>query len=436
MSVFRFLLVSILLSLGMMVSAQNVFSLQDCINYAKDNSLELRDYTLQQRELEENVRNERHKFLPIINTELDNGLSTGFQQVFTEDMAGVYQSVSSYSNAVSFYISLPIWDASAQRTLVRLKRKVVNEMEQRKAASKQSLKMDVIEKYYTLALAKLRRKLAEEQLMLQDSVLDVSRRMYNLGLRAYKDVVDAEANLERNRQTLMEEEHNVITSLTDLKHVMNFNGDMDIHMIIEDEDATLFLPFDELERFAFQRNHTLRAAELKIVSASLERKSISRQRYPSLTLNFQAGTSAQQLFNLPNAKMTKQWHHNAYLMTTLTLKVPIFNRLNVRSQLRKADIEVVRMQTALEKESTELRHELKVLYEDMQKCERLVPQIKQVERLTHEQYNLALKDYSCGNIPSYGLYTYMNKWVDAALKLAQANVEWYYKRQMLKTLIE
>ena len=425
--IFRIYLTFFLLSLGMIVSAQNVFSLSDCITYAIDNSLELRDYTFQLRESKEDEMYERHKFLPSINAELDNGVSTGFQQVFTEDLAGAYQSVSSYSNVVSFNVSLPLWDASAQRTLVRLRRNNVNEMEQRKAACEQSLKMMVIEKFYTLALAKVRRQLAEEQLVLQDSVLDVSRRMYELGLRAYKDVVDAEAN---------QEEQSVMTSLTDLKHVMNYKSDMDIYRVIEDKDTTFFLPLDELERLAFLHSPALRVAESKIVSASLERKSISRQRYPSLTLNFQAGTSAQQLFTLPNTKMTKQWHHNAYQMTTLTLKIPVFNRLNVRSQLRKTDIEIARMQTVLEKECTELRHELKVLYEDMQKCERLVPQMRQVERLVHEQYAMALKDYSCGNIPSYGLYTYKNKWVAASLRLAQANIEWNYKRQMLKTLIE
>lgn len=436
MNIFRIFFTSFLLSLGMIVSAQNVFSLSDCITYAIGNSLELRDYTFQQRESKEDVMYERHKFLPSINAELNNGISTGFQQVFTEDLAGAYQSVSGYSNAVSFNVSLPVWDANAQRTLVRMRRNAVNEMEQRKVVCEQSLKMEVIEKFYTLALAKLRCQLAEEQLVLQDSLLDVSRRMYELGLRAYKDVVDAESNRESDRQTLMEEEQTVMISLTDLKHVMNYKSDMDIYMVIEDKDTTLFLSLDELERLAFLHSPALRVAESKIVSASLERKSISRQRYPSLTLNFQAGTSAQQLFTLPNTKMTKQWHHNAYQMTTLTLKIPVFNRLNVRSQLRKTDIEIARMQTALEKERTELRHELKVLYEDLRKCKRLVPQMRQVERLVHEQYVMALKDYSCGNIPSYELYTYKNKWVGASLRLAQANIEWNYKRQMLKTLIE
>ncbi len=436
MNIFRIFFTSFLLSLGMIVSAQNVFSLSDCITYAIGNSLELRDYTFQQRESKEDVMYERHKFLPSINAELNNGISTGFQQVFTEDLAGAYQSVSGYSNAVSFNVSLPVWDANAQRTLVRMRRNAVNEMEQRKVVCEQSLKMEVIEKFYTLALAKLRCQLAEEQLVLQDSLLDVSRRMYELGLRAYKDVVDAESNRESDRQTLMEEEQAVMISLTDLKHVMNYKSDMDIYMVIEDKDTTLFLSLDELERLAFLHSPALRVAESKIISASLERKSISRQRYPSLTLNFQAGTSAQQLFTLPNTKMTKQWHHNAYQMTTLTLKIPVFNRLNVRSQLRKTDIEIARMQTALEKERTELRHELKVLYEDLRKCKRLVPQMRQVERLVHEQYVMALKDYSCGNIPSYELYTYKNKWVGASLRLAQANIEWNYKRQMLRTLIE
>ena len=168
--IFRIYLTFFLLSLGMIVSAQNVFSLSDCITYAIDNSLELRDYTFQLRESKEDEMYERHKFLPSINAELNNGISTGFQQVFTEDLAGAYQSVSGYSNAVSFNVSLPVWDANAQRTLVRMRRNAVNEMEQRKVVCEQSLKMEVIEKFYTLALAKLRCKLAEEQLVLQDSL--------------------------------------------------------------------------------------------------------------------------------------------------------------------------------------------------------------------------------------------------------------------------
>lgn len=421
--------------MGTMSIAQNVLTLRDCITYAVTNSLDLGDYTLQLEDSNEDVRNERHNFLPSISMELNNSFSTGFQQVFTKDVAGTYQSVSSYNNAVTFYISLPIWADSAQRTLIRLKRKSSDVIAQKKADCEQSLKLDVIERFYALALAKLRQQQAEEQLALQDSVLSVSQRMYEVGQRAYKDVVDAKYNLENDRQNLMGEEQNVLLALRKLKRVMNYKVDMDIKIENEANDTIMVLSFNELEQLAFQHSPSLCLAELQIVNASLKKKTISRQRYPSITFNLQAGTSGQQLFNFPNDKMTNQWHHNAYHVASLTLQIPIFNRLNVRSQLRKADIAVLRMQTALEKERTELRHELQMLYQDIQQCNRQIPQKECLEKLAREQYNLAIKDYTRGNIPSYSLNAYKNKWMIASLSLAQAYIESRYKKQVLNVLI-
>lgn len=78
----KILLLFILLAIQILAKGQNkTLSLPECIVYAITNSQEIKDYNYQISSTSHDVKNEKRKFLPSISAQLNNGITSGFQQV-------------------------------------------------------------------------------------------------------------------------------------------------------------------------------------------------------------------------------------------------------------------------------------------------------------------------------------------------------------------
>ena len=130
--------------------AQSHLTLRECIDYAVCHDVELKDIEAQRLDAAADVRMERNKFLPSVNARLTNGLSSGFQQVLTKEMAGKYESVSSYNNSAQLSVSVPVWSADAQLLSLKLQRKNGQVVDARKAERELSLKMEVVRTVLTI----------------------------------------------------------------------------------------------------------------------------------------------------------------------------------------------------------------------------------------------------------------------------------------------
>lgn len=126
------------------IHAQSPFTLRQCIDYAVRHDVELKDLEAQRLDAAVDVRMERNKFMPSVSAQFTNGLSSGFQQVLTKEMAGKYESVSSYNNSAILSVTVPVWSADAQILSLKLQQKKGQIVDARKAERVLSLKMDVV----------------------------------------------------------------------------------------------------------------------------------------------------------------------------------------------------------------------------------------------------------------------------------------------------
>lgn len=418
------------------IHAQSPFTLRQCIDYAVRHDVELKDLEAQRLDAAVDVRMERNKFMPSVSARFTNGLSSGFQQVLTKEMAGKYESVSSYNNSAILSVTVPVWSADAQILSLKLQQKKGQIVDARKAERVLSLKMDVVRRFYAVLLAKNRVEEALHQLEQQDTVLYVSNRMFELGLRAQKDVLDAELNREQDCYTLLQEQNAYEMSMIELRNVMSYNGELEINGNIVDDVDLLSLSLVDACNTLYVQHPSMVAAKMQLEAAQMQRKIIKRQYYPSLTFGYEVGTNGVSFFSQPNTSFAKQWRNNAYQGAVFTLQVPIFNRGDVRTQLRKADIATERSLLALEEAKKSIHDDIQVIMADINQSEKSYLQAQETERIADRQYAKALKDYRLGNIPSYELNVYKTKNTMVRLQTIQAETTLRYKKELLKIIFE
>lgn len=418
------------------VSAQSSYTLQQCIDYALANSIELRDYDVQLREAEADVKLERNKFLPTVGAQITNGLSTGFQQVLTKEMAGKYERVNSYSNTVALSLSVPIWSADAQRVSVQLMRQNKQIVSAQKTEKVLEIKTNVVQCFYNAVLAKNRVRVAEQQLMQQDSVLNVSKRMHALGLRAKKDVLDAEMNYEQDQYSLLQEQNAYEMALLELQNVMMFDENLQISEEADSMTNFVIPLLSDACEVLYQSHPNMQEFNMQIEVAQIQQKIIRRQYYPSLSFGYESGTSGMQFLSQENTFLISQWKNNSYHGALLTLKVPIYTRGDVRAQLNKAKISEERATLLLQQARRAIYDDLSVMLTDIKQSENLRRQALKTENVANRQYAKALSDYKLGNIPSYELNVYKTKYNTARLQSVQSEITLKYKMDLLKVIFE
>lgn len=417
-------------------SQSTFFTIQQCIDYALMHSTDLRDYDMQLHEAEIDMQTERNKFLPTISAQVTNGLSTGFQQVLTKEMAGKYERVNSYSNSMAISLSVPVWSAEAQRTSVQLMRKNEQIVNAQKAEKVLEIKTKVVQCFYNAVLAKNRVRVAEQQLLQQDTVLNTTKRMHSLGLRAQKDVLDAEMNYEQDQYSLLQEQNAYEMALLELQNVMMFDENLQISEEADSMTNFVIPLLSDACEVLYQSHPNMQEFNMQIEVAQIQQKIIRRQYYPSLSFGYESGTSGMQFLSQENTFLISQWKNNSYHGALLTLKVPIYTRGDVRAQLNKAKISEERATLLLQQARRAIYDDLSVMLTDIKQSENLRRQALKTENVANRQYAKALSDYKLGNIPSYELNVYKTKYNTARLQSVQSEITLKYKMDLLKVIFE
>lgn len=413
------------------VNAQTKFTLDECVNYALAHNTDLKDTRLQQKEADLDLKYQKHKFLPSAQATINNGLKTGRQP----DALGKYRGYRNYYNEATFDASIPLFAPDASVCLVK-KYRLDAEIAKLSSEYKElEVKLNVLENYYGVAIAKIRYNISLEQVALQDSVYDITKKLFQIGRKAKKDVIDAELNLSQDKYSALQEKNNVESSLIKLANAMNFKETLEV---VTAQNGYLLpaLSFDEVADKIEHKHPYIELAEKRVESSEKERKAYVRQLFPSLSLDYEFGTGAARYYDEKNRAVQKQWENNAYHVLALSLKVPLFNQLNTKTQIQRSKVQVERSREQLEKAKEDLRNEIEMVWTDIQQANNSLDNLKTTAKLADEQYKLATKDYRLGNIASYELNVYKNKYISSILQLAQVQCELEYKYQVLKYFME
>lgn len=430
------IIITILFLILFRISAEcQSLTLPACVDYAVAHNLELTAESLNIEEAEVNLKAERHTFLPTAVATVNNGLSGGFQQTFNETMSGEYSSEKSYTNSATLDVSVTLWNAGARRTLIKQRQLLKSAAEQSRLYREIEVKTNVIEKFFALAMAQKRLEIAVENCAMQDSNLIIAQKLFNLGHRSQRDVMDARTNLAQDIMQRANEENNVVINELQLRIAMNSNDSVAIEVAGVESDRDI-PPFDDFYAKALEINPSVAMYKTQIEAAEYEKEYYKRLQYPSLTLNYEAGTQGQKFSHKQNTDFGKQWKDNSYQTIYLSLKVPIFSQLSNKDNIAKSEIEINRRRNQLDQQFLALSGEMRNVWLGVVQSRNTADLAAQTAELARQQYEFAQKDFKLGNIASYELYVYKNKFVSSQLQAVGAEYEFLYRLAVLKLFTE
>lgn len=194
------LLVFLLIVFNTTIQAQK-WTLDDCINYAFKNDLQLSAYELNKQVAEKQLQFQKNTRNPIASINSNSSGARGFQQVFSGNFVGEYRTVESLMNQTSFDASLDLWNTRSKKHLIDKERINLSIAHLEIEDQKQQLELKIISKYYTILIAQERLQISTKVVKNTEEQIRQHNKLYELGSVSQSKLNELQSQLIQDQQS-------------------------------------------------------------------------------------------------------------------------------------------------------------------------------------------------------------------------------------------
>ncbi|NCT94431.1 MAG: TolC family protein [Chitinophagaceae bacterium] len=365
------------LGLALSVSAVNAqvpakLTLKECIETAIANNLQVRQAAYQAQADKVDYQQSRANRLPFISGNISHGMNQGRSiDPFTNSYLNQEIGFANYS----INTSITLWNGSAIQNNIRQNELNAKASELNWQQVKDNITINVILAYLQLLSNTEQLDIAQKQVMVTKAQVDRLNTLNDNGAIAPATLYDLKGQLGNDELNLLSIRNNLETAKINLSQLMNipYQSSMTVESLQSEKQPVLYeTSATDVYQAATQQLAMIKAADLRVLSTKKGLASIRGQLLPTLSLNGGLGTNyssvaSRQLltgsgdvqtpqyvtvnntrFNVfaPQNNYTSQkisygdqWKNNFNSSVSISLQIPILNRLVVRNRIKQAEIQ-------------------------------------------------------------------------------------------------
>lgn len=342
-----------LMGLSMGASAQETWGMQDCIDYALKNNIQIQKNRISEEKGEVALWNRKGALFPSLSFSTNQNM--GYRP-FTQVMSVVQgDQVTSTSNNVTYQgsyglnASVTLWNGGINQKNIK-EQALQNEITKLQTEqSELNIQEQIAQLYVQIMYTKEALKVNEQLLKTAQTQYDRGLEMQKQGQMAKADVIQLEAQLSSAKYDIANSQAQLENFKRQLKSVLelDINSDFDIRGEIPSDEKVLAVIPSKLEAYnqALTSRPEIRGAELGIESANMQLDIAKRAHYPTIRANASLGsnhTSGSQ------NNWGNQMKNNLSMNAGVTVSVPIFDNRQIATNIRNAKLNQVNSQLDLE----------------------------------------------------------------------------------------
>lgn len=380
-------------------------SLSKCVQYAQSHSplllpLEARVQTL---ELSESMA--KQAFLPSVNASIGENASFGRSQ----GIDGVYRDVSSANTDFQIGASWEALTGGRRWWSLMRSREELKTRDYIIAETKDQIALSVTEDYVSVLLAEQMVEVANENLSLSTALYDQTKVQVELGKLPLSQQIQIESQVGQDQLSLTEAE-------ADLQRAVRI---LLLDMGIADGSLSPQLPTPEPEEIADRLQSAqpaihsdewvmpgTRVAQAQYDLAEYDIKSARAGYFPTLSLsagysngyNYAFGEGVSRSMNSAFADQIKR---NGRTYVGVALNIPIYNKGQVTSQVRQAQIQRHNLKSQLVQRQFDDTRNITLATTELKKAEEQYRISIQNVELTRQALDMAEKEFKAGRITAY-----------------------------------
>jgi outer membrane protein len=417
-SIFALLLVG--LAIKESPAQDNLFSLEECISYALENSTTMGragNQVESQSSYLEQAKAERGPNLMMSGSE---SLSSRNSYLATNPGDGWERENSSYLD-LGLSSSLSLYNGAKLKNAVQQGRTNLLAAESDIQTQEELISLEVLSAYIYVLYYKEQVKNSESQMKVTEKQLEQATARREAGILSPSDFLNMKSQYASDRANLIASQSDLRIGLVSLMQLMNMPASSAFDIVDPDIESLLIQETETdasvVYNVALGLQPGLKTAELDLESADLDIKLAKADALPvlSLTGGFNTYSSTQSGISL-GEQISRQINPSL----GLALSIPIYQRKKVKNNVMQAEIQYENYQYKLVDIKNDLRKAIEQACTDALTTQSLFDSNSEQLEAEQESYRLAEEMFAQGLVNSVDYLTSKNNLTAAENKLSQS----------------
>ncbi len=404
--------------IGNIVSAQEKWTLDNCVDYAISHNLQLKDFQYNADSGKETYRQSIRNLLPTVDGSSSYTINFGRStDPFTNDVV----TTDFFSNNYSLESSVALFQGFQRLNSIKASKFLYKATQEETLQQKYLLAFRVMQAFYDIEFFEGLVSISNEQLQVSETNLELVQKQIELGLMAGADLYEAESLLLTDSLNLTQSENQLAAAKLRLIQEMNLEGTTDI-TIQSDltkkaiENRPLEVGADSIYTETLDFLPILKASNLRAKAARKQLGATRGQLYPSLSLFGGVGTgyfeTTRDTLGV-TVPFREQFRDNTFQFIGVSLNIPISNRWSRRSAVKQQKIERLRAKNNLEVQEQLVYQTIQTLVQEHDAL--YVEYTQTIKNLEAQRlaFAIAQKRYEKGLINAIELFTAKNLFANA-----------------------
>ncbi|MBR1625754.1 MAG: TolC family protein [Bacteroidales bacterium] len=364
--------------------SQKVWSLEECINYARQNNLSVKLSRLNDTLAQDNILTAEAGYYPSLS------FSSGQNFTYTNDIGeGVYNGTYGLNANMNIYDGGKTYNNIKQKNLAG----EIASIEVKQAED--NIMLSILQTYIQILYAKEAISTAEANLELSNKTLERANAMYKAGSISSVDVAVLESENASYNYRVIEAQNTYQKQKLELKQLMELTENIEIQEIsVNDEDILVTLDdVNTIYNKALTFVPDILAAQKDKQVAELNVSTAKGGYLPNVSLG--AGISAGHNTK-SDLEVMKQLKSSVGENIGLNISVPIYDRRQTRNAVVQAKNQVLVAENSFAQQEKQLYKTIDELHLDCMSYQQSYKSAKANLSASEKSYNLVSKQFELG----------------------------------------
>lgn len=404
------------------------WTLQECTQWALEHNLTVTGQKLQaeNRNIERNTA--EMSWLPSLNGQVSENMSFG------RGLGGnnTYEYGNSATTGFSVGSSMTLFDGLATPNRIKLARINLDAATEDLEKARDDIRVAVAKAYVQVLYNLEIEDVARHQVSIDSLQVERLSGMMGVGKSSKAQLSQQKASLAQSKVTLVQAQNNVRAAVLDLAQLLelpSWDG-FSIVRISPDAPSNIVLGHpDDIYADAVMDRPSIKAEELRLQGTERSIEIAKSGYYPSLSLSAGLGTNYYSTFG--TAGFWDQLGANFSQYVGLSLNIPIFNKFQVRNQVRSAKIQQEAQKTQLRRVQQSLYKEIYQAWNGAVAAQAKYDASVEASAAAQDAFSLVEARYEAGAATITEFSDARNRMMKAQSDLVQASCEYLFQTALV-----
>lgn len=414
------------------LSAQQVWTLQQCLDYAMEHNLSILQSQLQQQNAEYQLKMSQNAWLPSVSASASEGFGFGQSPSYT----GVYVSDNSSSASAGISVSMPLFQGLSIHNTNKANQLNLQATTQDLEAAKRNLRLAIMAYYMDVIYCKELRGVAEQQLELSENQHRRTQELFEVGRVPESNVYESAAQVAADRASLTEAENNLMLRLLDLTQTLELDSVEGFDVVTPEtfmsDELVLTSPQNTIQH-TLNRQPEMLAAQLRLQQAHYDLKAAKSAWYPSLSFYGGYSNGYYHYFTngYANTPFNQQLQTNGRTQLGVSLNIPIFNGMQTKYRVKMTELGIENQRLNIENTGKKLKKEIQQAYYTAVAAQQKHTAAENSLKSAQLAYEYAQAGFENGKTTLMELNESKNRLYQAESNRLQAKYEYLYRCKVM-----